>query len=41
MLEKNSAKLHIEMSMCSKNFVDFTVGMFIVLIIVKEDSIHF
>jgi len=41
LLEKNSAKLHIEMSTCSKNFVDFTVGMFIVLIIVKEDNTHF
>ena len=40
LLEKNSAKLHIEMSTCSKNFIDFTVGMFIVLIIVKEDNTH-
>ena len=35
------AKLHIEMSKCSKSFVDFTVGMFIVLIIVKEDNTNF
>ena len=41
LLEKNSAKLHIEMSKCSKSFVDFTVGMFIVLIIVKEDNTNF
>ena len=37
----NIAKLHIEMSKCSKSFVDFTVGMFIVLIIVKEDNTNF
>ena len=35
LLEKNSAKLDIEMSTRSKNFVEFTVGTFIVLIIVK------
>ena len=33
--KKNSAKLDIEMSTRSKNFVEFTVGTFIVLIIVK------
>ena len=33
--KKNSAKLHIEMSTRCKNFVEFTVGTFIILIIVK------
>ena len=35
LLEKKSAKLDFEMSTRSKNFVEFTVGTFIVLIIVK------
>ena len=35
LVKKNCAKLDIEMSMRSKNFVEFTVGTFIVLIIVK------
>ena len=33
--EKNNAKPDIEMSTRSKNFVEFTVGTFIVLMIVK------
>ena len=33
--KKNSAKRDIEMSARGKNFVEFTVGTFIVLIIVK------
>ena len=35
LVRKNSAKLDIEMSARSKNFFEFTVGTFIVLIIVK------
>ena len=35
LVRKNSAKLDIEMSTRSKNFVEFTVGTFIVLVIVK------
>ena len=35
LVKKNSAKFDIEMSTRSKNFVEFTVGLFIVLIIVK------
>ena len=33
--KKNSAKLDIEMSTRCENFVEYTVGTFIVLIIVK------
>ena len=29
LLEKNSAKLHIEKSTCSKNFVDFTISWYV------------
>ena len=35
LVRKNSAKLDIKMSTRSKNFVEFTVGLFIVLIIIK------